>query len=83
MPYPASGPATWLVTGTSRSLGLELVIQLLQRGDNVAATTRQTPRHQLLGSDARELARAKIVSLASDIGAGWELAVTTDIKQSA
>ena len=30
----------WFVTGTSRGLGLELVRQLLQRGDSVAATTR-------------------------------------------
>ncbi|MFC3499569.1 SDR family NAD(P)-dependent oxidoreductase [Micromonospora krabiensis] len=44
MPYPTTGPATWFVTGTSRGLGLELVRQLLQRGDNVAATTRSTER---------------------------------------
>lgn len=37
-------PATWFVTGTSRGLGLELVKQLLDRGDNVAATTRSTAR---------------------------------------
>lgn len=37
-------PATWFVTGTSRGLGLELVRQLLQRGDNVTATTRSTER---------------------------------------
>ncbi len=35
---------TWLVTGTSRGLGLELVRQLLGRGDNVAATTRSIAR---------------------------------------
>ncbi|RAO33980.1 Peroxisomal trans-2-enoyl-CoA reductase [Micromonospora saelicesensis] len=44
MPYPITGPATWFVTGTSRGLGLELVKQLLQRGDNVVATTRSTER---------------------------------------
>lgn len=32
----------WFVTGTSRGLGLELVKQLLDRGDNVTATTRTT-----------------------------------------
>jgi NAD(P)-dependent dehydrogenase (short-subunit alcohol dehydrogenase family) len=44
MTYPTTAPATWFVTGTSRGLGLELVKQLLQRGDNVAATTRSTLR---------------------------------------
>ena len=61
MPYPTSGPATWLVTGASQGLGLELVTQLLQRGDNVAATTRSgrrlidalagVPTSRLLGLD--------------------------------
>jgi NAD(P)-dependent dehydrogenase (short-subunit alcohol dehydrogenase family) len=31
---------TWFVTGTSQGLGLELVKQLLAKGDNVAATAR-------------------------------------------
>ncbi len=44
MTYPTTGPATWFVTGASRGLGLELVTQLLQRGDNVAATTRSVER---------------------------------------
>ncbi len=44
MPYPTTRPATWFVTGTSKGLGLELVRQLLGRGDNVAATTRSTER---------------------------------------
>jgi len=44
MPYPTTGPATWFVTGASRGLGLELVTQLLRRGDNVAATTRSADR---------------------------------------
>ena len=43
MSFPAS-TATWFVTGTSRGLGLELVTQLLQRGDNVTATTRSVER---------------------------------------
>ena len=44
MPYPTATPATWFVTGTSRGLGLELVKQLLERGDNVTATTRSPGR---------------------------------------
>ncbi|RJK95948.1 SDR family NAD(P)-dependent oxidoreductase [Vallicoccus soli] len=35
---------TWFVTGTSRGLGLQLVRQLLERGEAVAATTRSTGR---------------------------------------
>jgi NAD(P)-dependent dehydrogenase (short-subunit alcohol dehydrogenase family) len=44
MSYPSTTPATWFVTGASRGLGLELVGQLLRRGDNVAATTRSSER---------------------------------------
>jgi NAD(P)-dependent dehydrogenase (short-subunit alcohol dehydrogenase family) len=44
MSFPTDRPATWFVTGTSRGLGLELVRQLLARGDQVAATTRSTER---------------------------------------
>jgi len=44
MPYPTTGPATWFVTGASHGLGRELVGQLLERGANVAATTRSPER---------------------------------------
>ncbi len=44
MTYPTDRPATWLVTGASRGLGLALVKHLLARGANVAATTRSRSR---------------------------------------
>jgi len=58
MTYPTSTPATWFVTGTSRGLGLELAKQLLDRGDNLAATTRSTERllQALAGTDTSRLA---------------------------
>ncbi|WP_249998419.1 SDR family NAD(P)-dependent oxidoreductase [Actinoplanes sp. M2I2] len=57
MPYPTDASATWFVTGASRGLGLELVKQLLQRGDNVAATTRSAERltTALAGADVSRL----------------------------
>jgi NAD(P)-dependent dehydrogenase (short-subunit alcohol dehydrogenase family) len=44
MSIPTDRPATWFVTGTSRGLGLELAVQVLRRGDNLAATTRDAAR---------------------------------------
>jgi NAD(P)-dependent dehydrogenase (short-subunit alcohol dehydrogenase family) len=44
MTYPIDRPATWLVTGASRGLGLNLVKYLLSQGANVAATTRSHDR---------------------------------------
>ncbi|SMD18274.1 SDR family oxidoreductase [Lentzea albidocapillata] len=56
MTFPTDRPATWFVTGTSRGLGLELVEQLLERGDNVVATTRSTDRLlQALDADTTRL----------------------------
>ena len=51
MSFPES-TGTWFVTGTSRGLGLELVSQLLARGENVAATTRSVERLTDALSDA-------------------------------
>ncbi|MCA1221586.1 SDR family NAD(P)-dependent oxidoreductase [Streptomyces sp. 8L] len=44
MSYPTDRPAAWFVTGASRGLGLALVTHLLERGDQVAATTRSAER---------------------------------------
>ncbi|TNM67354.1 SDR family NAD(P)-dependent oxidoreductase [Streptomyces sp. NP160] len=50
-------PSTWFVTGTSRGLGLQLVRQLLDRGEHVAATTRSAQRllDGLEGADTTRL----------------------------
>lgn len=64
MPYPTDRPATWFVTGTSRGLGLDLVTQLLRRGDNVAATTRSTER---LTAALGEVDTARLLPLTLDL----------------
>ncbi|MBF6446247.1 MULTISPECIES: SDR family NAD(P)-dependent oxidoreductase [Nocardia] len=51
-----TAPATWFVTGASRGLGLELVKQLLARGENVAATSRSADR-LLAALDGIDIAR--------------------------
>jgi NAD(P)-dependent dehydrogenase (short-subunit alcohol dehydrogenase family) len=63
MNFPTS-PATWFVTGTSRGLGLELVKQLLDRGDNVTATTRSVERLIEALGDANT---SRLLSLAVDL----------------
>lgn len=57
MTYPTSRPAVWFVTGASRGLGLNLVTQLLERGDMVTATTRSGARmtEALSGVDTSQL----------------------------
>ncbi|WP_169943882.1 SDR family oxidoreductase [Microbispora sp. H11081] len=57
MSFPTDRPATWFVTGTSRGLGLELVKQVLARGDRVAATTRSSERLLAALGDGIETSR--------------------------
>ncbi|HEX7303721.1 SDR family oxidoreductase [Lentzea sp.] len=76
MTFPADRPTTWFVTGTSRGLGLELVEQLLERGDNVAATTRSTER--LLASLDADTTR--LLPLAVDLRD--EAAVAQAVRQT-
>ncbi len=65
MSFPSNRPSTWFVTGTSRGLGLELVTQLLKRGDNVAATTRSTDR--LLSAIGDSVDTSRLLPLAVDL----------------
>lgn len=65
MSFPTDRTATWLVTGTSRGLGLELVGRLLDRGDNVAATTRSTER--LLAAVGDGVDTSRLLPLAVDL----------------
>ena len=64
MSFPTTRPATWFVTGTSRGIGLELVRQLLDRGDNVAATTRSAER---LGAALGPVDRERLLPLELDL----------------
>jgi NAD(P)-dependent dehydrogenase (short-subunit alcohol dehydrogenase family) len=78
MSRPTAQPSTWFVTGTSRGLGLELVRALLDRGHNVAATTR-SPERLLAALDGAD--RTRLLPLALDLGDG--AAVERAVKQTA
>jgi NAD(P)-dependent dehydrogenase (short-subunit alcohol dehydrogenase family) len=79
MSYPINAPATWFVTGTSRGLGLELTRQLLDRGDNVAATTRSATRlEEVLGdSDTSRLLSLEL-DLTDEAAVGHAVAETVE-----
>ena len=72
-----SYPTTWFVTGTSRGLGLELVTQLLRRGDTVAATTRTARR---LDEALGEADRSRLLILELDLAD--EAAVAAAVEKS-
>ncbi len=78
MTFPTDRPATWFVTGTSRGLGLELVGQLLERGDNVAATTRSVQRLLAALGDGADTTR--LLSLTVDLRD--ETAVAQAVRQT-
>ncbi|WNV85675.1 SDR family NAD(P)-dependent oxidoreductase [Umezawaea sp. Da 62-37] len=65
MTFPTDRPATWFVTGASRGLGLEVVKQLLDRGDGVAATTRSPER--LLTALGDDVDSSRLLPLAVDL----------------
>jgi NAD(P)-dependent dehydrogenase (short-subunit alcohol dehydrogenase family) len=79
MPYPTDTAATWFVTGASRGLGLELVTQLLARGDNVTATTRSADRlsSALAGVDTSRLLAVE-VDLSDEQAVAAAVRATTD-----
>ena len=81
MSFPSDRPSTWFVTGTSRGLGLELVAQLLRRGDNVAATTRSTDR--LLSAIGDRVDTSRLLPLAVDLrdSAAVTQAVTRTVER--
>ncbi|NAZ75213.1 SDR family NAD(P)-dependent oxidoreductase [Kineococcus sp. T13] len=64
MPYPVDRPATWLVTGASRGLGLALVRALLASGCQVVATTRSSPR---LHAALAEVDTSRLLALEVDL----------------
>ncbi len=78
MNYPTDRPATWFVTGTSRGLGLEVVTQLLRRGDSVAATTRSTER--LVAALPSDVDTSRLLPLELDLRD--EQAVAAAVKET-
>ena len=79
MSYPTTTPATWFVTGASRGLGLQLVHQLLERGDHVTATTRSAQRLNtaLAGTDTTRLLALE-VDLADERAVAAAVRATTE-----
>ena len=77
--------STWLVVGASRGIGLELVKQLLARGDRVFATVRDRARASqlwsLTGAANRGACQLLECDVRSDesISVSWRLQTTLRI----
>ena len=69
-------PKTWFITGASKGLGLSLVKQLLEAGQNVAATSRNLP--ELSAAVNRETDSF----LPLEVNLGDEKSVATALKQT-
>ncbi|GAA0324746.1 SDR family NAD(P)-dependent oxidoreductase [Kineococcus aurantiacus] len=70
--------STWFVTGTSRGLGRELVTRLLDRGEDVAATTRSTQR--LTAALGGDVDTSRLLALELDLTDG--AAVTRAVQRT-
>ncbi|MBL9110276.1 MAG: SDR family NAD(P)-dependent oxidoreductase, partial [Myxococcales bacterium] len=56
----------WVITGTNRGIGLELVKQLAERGDEVVATARDVARADAL-RDLAERHAGRVTVRACDV----------------
>lgn len=72
---------TWLITGASSGLGLDLAQYVLEQGDQVvlaAATSDTPPRWLVLGSDAFRRIGVKLDALHTEYDLGKDVALSTD-----
>ncbi|KAI0816812.1 NAD-P-binding protein [Trametes gibbosa] len=60
-------PTTWLITGTSRGIGLELVRQLLASPDNIVVAACRTPEKATALSDLANTAKGTLHIIQLDV----------------